>query len=282
MHGFSDRFIASGRSVDILLANAGVIASPLTRVGPGWESQFATNHLGHFALANLLWPALTSGGGRVISVSSRGHKASGIRWDDLQFERDYDKWKAYGQAKTANVLFAVQLDKLAAPHGVRAFSVYPGGIQTPLQRHLDHDEMVRLGWFDRDGNTSVDWKSPEHGAATSAWAATSPQLTGIGGVYCEDCDVAEVDTGTGEGKGRGVSPWAIDPDQAARLRDVSARLTGSTRSLRADMPACPQLYAGTYRPITTGVPSGSVFTAVMAAAVSRTQPCEMAPLWAAS
>jgi len=179
VHGFSDRFIASGRSVDILLANAGVIASPLTRVGPGWESQFATNHLGHFALANLLWPALTSGGGRVISVSSRGHKASGIRWDDLQFERDYDKWKAYGQAKTANVLFAVQLDKLAAPHGVRAFSVYPGGIQTPLQRHLDHDEMVRLGWFDRDGNTSVDWKSPEHGASAvcTARTATSPRST---------------------------------------------------------------------------------------------------------
>lgn len=228
--GFAERFLATGRSIDILLNNAGVMANPETRVGPGWESQFAINHLGHFALTNLLWPALVAAhGARVVSVSSRGHKASGIQWNDLQFENSYDKWKAYGQAKSANVLFAVHLDRLAQPSQVRAFSVYPGSIRSPLQRHLSNDEMIDLGWIDQDGNpiTSFPWKSPEQGAATSAWAATSPHLDREGGVYCEDCDIAEVaDPNTEEGKIRGVNPHAIDPDQAARLWTVSAELTG--------------------------------------------------------
>ena len=226
VRNFAQRFLAAGRPIDILVNNAAVMANPETRVGPGWESQLATNHLGHFALTNLLWPALGEGS-RVVSVSSRGHKASGIQWDDLQLEHGYDKWKAYGQAKTANVLFAVELDRLGQSAGVRAFATYPGGIRTPLQRHIDQEEMVRLGWVDENGSSTVQWKTPEQGAATTAWAATSPLLAGMGGVYCEDSDIAEVaDVTTEAGRQRGVNPWAIDPEQARRLWAVSAELTG--------------------------------------------------------
>ncbi len=142
VRAFADGFLESGRELDIVIDNAGIMATPETRVGPGWEAQFATNHLGHFALVNRLWPAIAPGGARVVSVSSRGHHRSGIRWDDVQFEHGYDKWEAYGQAKTANVLFAVELDRLGADAGVRAFSLHPGGIMTPLQRHLPREEMV--------------------------------------------------------------------------------------------------------------------------------------------
>ncbi|HET6743039.1 MAG TPA: SDR family NAD(P)-dependent oxidoreductase [Kribbella sp.] len=224
VQAFADRFLASGRSVDIVIDNAAIMAAPETRVGPGWEAQFATNHLGHFALVNRLWPAIAAdGGGRVVSVSSTGHRRSDIRWDDLEFRRGYDKWEAYGQAKTANVLFAVQLDALGKESGVRAFALHPGGILTPLQRHLPREEMVAFGWIDEDGNPlNPGFKSPEQGAATQVWAATSPQLDGLGGVFCEDCEIAEVSTGDAPG----VRPYAIDPASAARLWTVSAELTG--------------------------------------------------------
>src|SRR3954451_16560030 len=185
VRAFADGFLESGRELDIIIDNAGIMATPETRVGPGWEAQFATNHLGHFALVNRLWPAIAPGGARVVSVSSRGHNRSGIRWDDIQFEHGYDKWEAYGQAKTANVLFAVELDRLGADAGVRAFSLHPGGILTPLQRHLPREEMVALGWIDENGDPTPEaasqFKTPEQGAATEVWAATSPQLDGMGG-----------------------------------------------------------------------------------------------------
>ncbi|MGW7686772.1 SDR family NAD(P)-dependent oxidoreductase [Kribbella sp. NPDC054772] len=223
VRGFADRFLASGRSIDIMIDNAAIMASPETRVGPGWEAQFATNHLGHFALVNRLWPAIVAdGGARVVSVSSTGHRRSDIRWDDLEFRQGYEKWAAYGQAKTANVLFAVQLDALGKDSGVRAFALHPGGILTPLQRHLTHEEMVGYGWIDEDGTPHVAFKSPEQGAATSVWAATSPSLDGLGGVFCEDCEIAEVSTDDAPG----VRPYAIDPVSAARLWTVSAELTG--------------------------------------------------------
>jgi NAD(P)-dependent dehydrogenase (short-subunit alcohol dehydrogenase family) len=225
---FAGRFLESGRPIDLLINNAAVMASPLFRLGPGWEGQFATNHLGHFALTNRVWPALSAGGGaRVVELSSGGHRRSPIRWDDMFFERDYDKWQAYGQAKTANALFAVQLDKLGAGAGVHAFAVHPGGILTPLQRHLPREEMVSLGWIDEDGNPreGVPFKTPEQGAATTCWAATSPQLDGMGGVYCEDCDVAEL-VPDDPSLGSGVRGYAVDPGEAARLWEVSAELTG--------------------------------------------------------
>ncbi|WP_028272584.1 SDR family NAD(P)-dependent oxidoreductase [Arthrobacter sp. UNC362MFTsu5.1] len=229
---FADNFLSasgeSGAGLDILINNAAIMASPEHRVGPGWESQFATNHLGHFALTNLLWPALAAGrGARVISLSSTGHKLSPIRFDDINFDTGYDKWKAYGQAKTANSLFAVHLDFLGRDAGVRAFAVHPGGIMTELQRHLPREEMVAAGWMDQDGNVDARFKTPAQGAATSVWAATSPALEGMGGVYCEDCDIAEpTRTGSPEARIRGVDAHAVDPSDAARLWTLSAEMTG--------------------------------------------------------
>ncbi|MFJ4922932.1 SDR family NAD(P)-dependent oxidoreductase [Streptomyces sp. NPDC088725] len=223
VRAFADRFLASGRDIGIIINNAAIMACPETRVGPGWEAQFATNHLGHFALVNRLWPAVASGA-RVVAVSSGGHRRSAVRWDDVQFERGYDKWEAYGQAKTSNALFAVQLDAFARESGVRAFSVHPGGILTPLQRHLTQEEMRAAGWIDEDGKpVNPAFKSPEAGAATQVWAATSPRLTDMGGVYCEDCDIAE--PGSADTAG-GVRAYATDPEQAARLWRLSAELTG--------------------------------------------------------
>ena len=225
---FANRFLESGRTIDILIDNAAIMASPEVRVGDGWESQFATNHLGHYVLANLLWPALVdAGGARVVALSSTGHKLSDIRWDDPQFTTGYDKWKAYGQAKTADSLFAVQLDVLGEPFGVRAFAVHPGGIMTELQRHLPRAEMIAAGWMDADGTVNERFKTPEQGAATSVWAATSPSLAGRGGVYCEDCDIAEITRpDAADARIRGVNDYAVDPDSAARLWALSARLTG--------------------------------------------------------
>jgi NAD(P)-dependent dehydrogenase (short-subunit alcohol dehydrogenase family) len=220
---FADHFLSSDRPVHVMIDNAGIMACPETRIGPGWEAQLATNHLGHFALVNRLWPALVEGRARVVSVSSAGHRRTGIRWDDVQFEHGYDKWMAYGQAKTANVLFAVHLDALGAERGVRAFALHPGGIMTPLQRHLATEEMVAMGWIEEDGTPRVQFKTPEQGAATTVWAATSPQLDGLGGVYCEDCEIADVNDA--DTPRTGVRTWAIDPDEASRLWRLSAELT---------------------------------------------------------
>src|SRR5690349_235021 len=229
VRAFAERF---DRPIDLLINNAGVMASPLFRAGPGWEGQFATNHLGHYTLTNLLWPKLNAGA-RVVELTSAAHRISGIRWDDMQFERDpYDKWQAYGQSKTANSLFALQLDLLGQDQGIRAFAVHPGGIMTPLQRHLSREEMQASGWLDEDGNVIVQFKTPEQGAATSVWAATSPQLEGKGGVYCADCDVADIVESIQPGGG-GVMAHAVDPDQAARLWEVSANLTGVDAFTRA-------------------------------------------------
>jgi hypothetical protein len=150
-------------------------------------------------------------------------------FDDIMFEhRPYEKWAAYGQAKSANSLFAVQLDALGQDAGVRAFAVHPGGILTPLQRHLTKQEMIDFGWIDAEGNVlETRFKTPEQGASTSTWAATSPQLAGMGGVYCEDADVAApTDPGSADARVRGVDAHAIDREAAARLWEVSVALTG--------------------------------------------------------
>ena len=228
VRSFAEGFLGTGRSIDILINNAAIMASPEARVGDGWESQFATNHLGHYVLTNLLWPALVAdGGARVVALSSTGHKLSPLRFDDPQFTSGYDKWQAYGQAKTADSLFAVQLDALGQSQGVRVFAAHPGGIMTELQRHLPREEMIASGWITEDGTVNERFKTPAQGAATSTWAATSPQLDGMGGVYCEDCDIAEPTVATSPtARFAGVDAHAIDRDDAARLWALSAELTG--------------------------------------------------------
>ncbi|HEV7650298.1 MAG TPA: SDR family NAD(P)-dependent oxidoreductase [Actinophytocola sp.] len=219
---FAARFLDSGRRIDLMVNSAGIMAAPESRVGPGWEAQFATNHLGHFALVGRLWPAVGPGA-RIVSVSSRGHHFSGIRWDDVHFTRDaYDKWLAYGQAKTANVLFAVHLDD--ADRGIRAFSLHPGRIHTNLVRYLEREELVAAGMFTEAGEIIGDVKTVEQGAATQVWAATAERLAGLGGVYLDDCDVAE--PAPADGTRVGVRDYAVDPAQAARLWTLSAELTG--------------------------------------------------------
>ncbi|MFE6165546.1 SDR family NAD(P)-dependent oxidoreductase [Streptomyces sp. NPDC056486] len=224
---FADRFLATHRTLDILINNAGVMACPETRVGPGgaWESHFAVNHLGHFALVNRLYPALSPGTARVVSVASSGHFLSDIRWSDPHFHEGYDRWLAYAQSKTANALFAVHLNSLStADTGIRAFSVHPGSILTPLQRHIPREEQLAQGWMSADGTPAQGFKTPAQGAATAVWAATSPLLDAHGGAYCQDCDIAEPAT-TDDMLIGGVKPWATDPESAARLWQLSAELT---------------------------------------------------------
>lgn len=229
---FAATRLDAGTPIDIMIDNAAIMACPETRVGDGWEAQFATNHLGHFALVNRLWPLIAAAGAdgvaRVVSLSSTGHKRSPIRWDDVHFTAgDYEKWTAYGQAKTANSLFAVELDRRGESSGVRAFAVHPGGIMTPLQRHLTQDEMTAMGWIDSDGNPNDVFKSPTQGASTTLWCATSSQLDGMGGVYCEDCDVAAAtDPESPFARFSGVDAHAIDHGEAERLWALSADLTG--------------------------------------------------------
>ncbi|MBU6319552.1 MAG: SDR family NAD(P)-dependent oxidoreductase [Alphaproteobacteria bacterium] len=224
---FARSFVETGRPLHILINNAAIMANPETRVAGGLESQFATNHLGHYALVSGLEPALRAAKqARVVSVSSVGHKLSPVVFEDVHFERrSYDKWKAYGQAKTANSLFAVELDRRAAQAGIRAFAVHPGGIMTPLQRHLPKDEMIAFGWIDAEGRVNERFKTPEQGASTAVWCATADRLEGVGGVYCEDCDIATL-TPSGASRYSGVDPHAVDPEAAARLWALSAQLTG--------------------------------------------------------
>ena len=216
--------------IDSLINNAAVMANPLSRDARGYESQFATNHLGHFQLTARLWPLLAaSGQARVVSVSSVGHRLGGLDLGDVNFERRaYDKWTAYGQAKSANALFALELDRLAqnAGAGVRAFAVHPGGIITPLQRHLTTEEQIAMGWIDAAGKVNERFKSTEQGASTSVWAATSPLLEGLGGVYCEDCNIgAMADDNTP--RGSGVSAHIRDAALAAALWAKSEEMTGT-------------------------------------------------------
>lgn len=219
---FAQKFLDTGRTLDILIANAGIMASPLVRDSRGYESQFATNHLGHFQLTLRLWPALKkAGSARVVSLSSTGVRFGGVDFDDPNFtKREYDKWKAYGQAKSANALFAVELDKRGYSDGIRAFSVHPGRIDTELARFLSSAERAAGG----------EYKTTEQGAATSVWCAVSPILEGRGGVYCLDCDIAEtIPDFSLDGKDQqlaGVLPWAVDPVLAARLWEMSEEMTG--------------------------------------------------------
>jgi NAD(P)-dependent dehydrogenase (short-subunit alcohol dehydrogenase family) len=225
---FAESVKASHTRLDLLINNAGIMACPETRVGPEWESQFGTNHLGHMALTlGVLDLLQNTSGARVVALSSTGHKISGIRWDDIHFHTTpYDKWQAYGQSKTANALFANALSRRLRASGGHAFAVHPGGIFTPLQRHLGIEEQVRLGWINADGSPSelakAGFKSTEQGCATTLWAATSAALVGKAGVYCEDCDIASPTiAGSPFARFRGVEAHACDDEQAERLWDAS-------------------------------------------------------------
>ena len=224
---FAGGFLSRTKKLDILINNAAIMASPLMRDARGYEAQFATNHLGHFQLTARLWPALKeAAGARVVALSSIGHRISPVSLDDPSFERgEYNKWVAYGRAKTANSLFAIGLDQRGAAHGVRAFAVHPGGIMTDLQRFMPEEEKRAMGWIDEHGNVDPRFKTPSQGAATSVWCATNAQLDGKGGVYCEDCDIA-VAVAPDAKEFTGVRPWAVDAQQADALWTLSARMTG--------------------------------------------------------
>ncbi|MGW2280090.1 SDR family NAD(P)-dependent oxidoreductase [Streptomyces sp. NPDC001770] len=223
------RITASVARLDLLMAVAGVMATPERRVGPGWEYQLAANHFGHFTLACELYPLLAgAGGARVVLNSSAGHTLTGFRWQDPHFRTGYDKWLAYGQSKTANALFAVHLDALGREDGVRAFVLHPGKIITGLQREMTLQEQIALGWVDDRGNVVGEgFKTASQGAATGLWAATSPLLDGRGGVYLEDCEIAHVSGPDDAMDAGGVRAYAVDPDAAARLWDLSVAATGA-------------------------------------------------------
>lgn len=231
---FAESFLASGRPLHLLINNAGIMACPLSRDARGYETQFSANHLGHFRLTQRLWPALVkAGGARVVELSSMGHRFSDVDFDDPNFERrPYDKWRAYGQSKTANALFALGLDRRGEGRGVRAFSVHPGGIWTDLGRHLTQEDLDRFGVtllpdgsIEQGPESRYRFKTVPQGAATTVWCATNPQLDGMGGVYCEDCDVAEVSDGDIH-REKGMNAYACDPDRAERLWSLSEELTG--------------------------------------------------------
>lgn len=229
---FAEKFIASGKALHILVNSAGIMAPPLIRDTRGYESQFATNHLGHFQLTSRLWPALKkSGNARVIAVSSRAQRLGGVNFEDPNFKKiEYDKWKSYAQSKSANVLFAVELDRLGREYGVRSFAVHPGLIPTTdlgrfsLDGKVTTQELKNNDKKTPDKEHTNEFKTIEQGAATSVWCATSPSLNEMGGVYCEDCDISEA-VPADSLKGNGVRPWAIDIELAKRLWQLSEELT---------------------------------------------------------
>ena len=202
--------------IDVLINNAGVMAPPLTRTVQGYEMQLGTNHLGHFVLTTGLAEAFGDGT-RIVNLSSRGHQLSGIRWEDPNYDDEsaYDKWQAYGQSKTANVLFTVEAEWRWGPRGVHSFAVHPGVVYTDLARHMTRDDFSEGGTL-----ANLEVTDVAHGAATTVWAATSPELDGLGGRYLEDCRIADPQV---EGIEGGYAAWAVDPEQAARLWDWSQR-----------------------------------------------------------
>lgn len=212
--------------IDLLINNAGVMACPFMHTADGFEMQFGTNHLGHFALTAELMPLVERGKAkRIVNLSSRGHHFAPVDFDDPNFvTRPYDPWVSYGQSKTANVLFTVGLEQRFAVLGIHAYAVHPGGIQTNLGRHMTEEMVAALMQRVTSSDSGFEWKTIPQGAATSCWAATAPELEGKGGVYCEDCHVAELDD---ESASSGVRSYALNPSYADRLWKLSEELTGA-------------------------------------------------------
>ncbi|GAA3111332.1 NAD(P)-dependent dehydrogenase (short-subunit alcohol dehydrogenase family) [Kribbella aluminosa] len=242
---FAERYLANGWPLHIVINNAGIMAGPLYRDARGYESQFATNHLGHFQLTLGLLPALQAAhGARIVNVTSGGHRLSDIRWDDPQFTDDYDPLRAYGQSKTANVLFAVELERRWSQYGIHAFAAHPGiVITTNLGPHLEAGETrtpwlsledyQAMGLVDADGNQIIDpareRKTVAQGASTAVFGATSPLLEGHGGTYLKDNDISPLDlvgkTDFHDPDVRSyVVPHAVDPESAVRLWNLSEDL----------------------------------------------------------
>ena len=232
---FATQFLNSGRPLHLLINNAGIMWVPLRRDERGIESQLATNYLAQFQLTARLWPALRKAeGARVVNVSSHGHHFSPFHFDDPHFlHREYETLEAYGQSKTACNLFTMELDQLAKKHGVRAYSVHPGSIAgTELGREATLEQFQKLGFLDADGNllpeVLASLKTIPQGAATTIWCATSPLLNHIGGVYCEDADVAELASDTA--MSNGVKRYSLDQTGAKCLWKMSEEMTGITFS----------------------------------------------------
>lgn len=219
----------------VLINNAGVMACPQSDTADNLEMQIGTNHFGHYLLAVGLVPALLAGAragaqtgraARVVALSSIGHRRSPVHFEDVNYRyRPYDKWEAYGQSKTADSLFAVGFNQRFRDQGITANAVMPGGIMTPLQRHLSREEMIEFGWIDEKGEVNARFKTPEQGASTSVWAATAPELEGIGGLYLENCGQAPPFDKASPFEG--VLPHALDPEAAERLWALSVETTGA-------------------------------------------------------
>jgi NAD(P)-dependent dehydrogenase (short-subunit alcohol dehydrogenase family) len=225
----ADRLNADGRPFDLVIANAGVMATPLGRTVDGFETQFGTNHLGHFVLANRIAPLIREGG-RLVSLSSAGHRFSDVDLDDPNFERTpYEPFVAYGRSKTANALFAVEFDRRHRGRGVRAAAVHPGGIHTELGRHMTPEVVQTLvdniNASRPAGADEFEWKTVPQGAATSVWAGVVASADEVGGRYCEDCHVAEIVDGGAEVR-EGVRAYAVDPERAKALWAKSEEMVG--------------------------------------------------------
>ena len=222
---FAQAYSASQPALHILVNNAAVMACPHDTTSDGFELQFGTNHLGHYALTRLLLPQLKNAdGARVVCLSSTGHLLSPVVFEDIQFEqRLYDPWLSYGQAKTANSLMAVAMQQRYQAEGIESFAVHPGGIMTSLQRHMTQSDITSRGWVDAEGNINERFKSVAEGASTSTWAATSPTLNGLGGSYLEDCGFATIHRSQPSAPS-GVMHYAVDVNLAEQLWTLSETL----------------------------------------------------------
>ena len=230
----ADRLLADGRPFDLVIANAGVMATPLGKTADGFETQFGTNHLGHFVLINRIAPLLRAGG-RLVNLASSGHRFADVDLDDPGFERTpYDPYVAYGRSKTANILFAVEFDRRHKARGVRAAAVHPGGIMTELGRHQSPDQLQAL--FDtmqadlaEEGESAFELKTVPQGAATSVWAGVVADADEIGGRYAENCHVTtRITQGKLSAASEGVRPYALDPERAKALWAKSEEMVGES------------------------------------------------------
>jgi NAD(P)-dependent dehydrogenase (short-subunit alcohol dehydrogenase family) len=223
----ADTLNAAGKPFDLIIANAGVMACPKGATADGFETQFGTNHLGHFVLINRI-AGLLKPGGRLVNLSSAGHRFSDVDLEDPNFERTaYGEFTAYGRSKTANILFAVEFDRRHKDRGVRATAVHPGVIQTELGRHMTPEVMAQMTKMIAEqpgGMEAFTWKTVPQGAATSLWAGVAASADEVGGLYCEDCHVAEINPNPGA-RG-GVQPYALDAERAKALWAKSEELVG--------------------------------------------------------